>query len=266
MTEGRVAVVGVGHVGSAVGRIFGDSAVLYDKYNPEHSATKTDVNQCRVAFVCVPTPEATDGGADLSEIEDVFSWLRVQIAVIRSTVPPGTTDRLMHQHDISIVFWPEYYGEWSHFIPWNHTIEGWPALLLGGRRNDTRRILPLLASRFGAQRVYRQAPAIEIELSKYMENAWLAMQVTFAHEFERLAQALGVDYWDLRESWALDPRVSKTHTVVGVGERGFGGRCLPKDLRALLHTAEAAGCETPLLRAVDKINTAASPIDITNPS
>ncbi len=92
------------------------------------------------------------------------------------------------------------------------------------------------------------------ELCKYMENAFLAMKVTFCNEFYEIATRLGVDYDELRELWLLDPRIGKSHTFVFPDKRGYGGRCLPKDMRAIEAVARDAGYDATLLREVTASN------------
>ena len=167
-------------------------------------------------------------------VTEVADWLETPYIVIRSTVPPGTTESLRQRVERPVVFWPEYSGEWTHMVPWEHSVRGWPFVLLGGRPDDTRPLVPWLASVLGPDRTYRQADARTVELCKYMENCWLAGQVLFANEFARIAEVMEIDYWELREMWALDPRVSRHHTAVFSDSPGFGGNCLPKDVAAIV--------------------------------
>ena len=139
-------------------------------------------------------------------------------------------------------------------VPWEHSVRGWPFVLLGGRPDDTRPLVPWLASVLGPDRTYRQADARTVELCKYMENCWLAGQVLFANEFARIAEVMEIDYWELREMWALDPRVSRHHTAVFSDSPGFGGNCLPKDVAAIVAASSSAGYEPQLLRAFMEFN------------
>ncbi|KKL71000.1 hypothetical protein LCGC14_2099270, partial [marine sediment metagenome] len=106
----------------------------------------------------------------------------------------------------------------------------------------------------GPQLSYFATDAKTAELVKYMENAWLALQVTFAGEMYEVAQVLGADYNSARELWALDPRVSRWHTLVFPSNRGFGGKCLPKDLAAIIAAAKQAGYEPRLLEEIRATN------------
>ena len=90
------------------------------------------------------------------------------------------------------------------------------------------------------------------ELCKYMENAFLATKVAFVNQFYDLAEAWGVDYTELRELWLEDERIGRSHTLV-TEERGYRGRCLPKDMAAIIQAARQVG-GAPLLEAVDRYN------------
>src|SRR5207249_2446719 len=76
----------------------------------------------------------------------------------------------------------------------------------------------------------------------------------FCNEFFDIAEQLNVDYSELRELWVLDPRIGKSHTFVFPDKRGYGGKCLPKDLDAVIRTAEAGGYAPTLLKAVVSSN------------
>ena len=88
------------------------------------------------------------------------------------------------------------------------------------------------------------------ELAKYMENCFLATKVTFCNEFYDLAQAFGVDYNKLRETWLLDTRMGRSHTFVYSNKKGYGGSCLPKDMSAIIYQAEKKEVNCDLLKSV----------------
>ena len=251
----QVAIVGFGHVGQLMRRIFPD-ALVYDKLRPDVSVPREAVAECRFAFVCVPTDMGPGGAADLSNVLEVAHWLRSSIVVLRSTVPPGTTRDLAGQTGHRVVFWPEYCGEWRYVTPWEHSPEGWPSVVLGGEPEVTSQVVELLAPRLGPLKTYRQTSYEAAELCKYMENSWLAAQVMFSWQFRLLAQACGADYWEVRELWGLDPRVSKAHTATLRDAPGFGGKCLPKDLAAITAFGAGAGVDVSYLRAIAEFNEA----------
>jgi hypothetical protein len=90
------------------------------------------------------------------------------------------------------------------------------------------------------------------ELCKYMENTFLATKVAFVNQFYDLAQVYGVNYNELRELWLADERIGRSHTIV-TEERGYRGRCLPKDIAAIIQAAKPFG-GAPLLEAIDRYN------------
>jgi UDPglucose 6-dehydrogenase len=248
-----VGIVGLGHVGRITQRYFPD-AFIYDIDPAITSVSRREIATCDFVFICVPTPRLPDGSGSYSEVEEVLSWLKGTTCVIRSTVPPGTSDELMRRLKIDLLVWPEYVGEWDYADRSSLAEQGFPAMLIGGPPVLRRQLVELLAPRLGAETRFLQASATEVEVAKYMENAWLAMQAIFANDFFELCECLDIDYWTVRELWGSDPRVSLTHTAVKRNERGFGGRCLPKDLDALLAAARAHGAAMPLVEQVAESN------------
>ena len=245
-----VAIIGYGHVGEAMNEIFPDS-IKYDKYKGDISATQSEVSQCDLGIICVPTPIDDTGACDVSAVQEVVSWLQTPLILIKSTVIPGTTDTLKQQYQKRVTVSPEYFGESSYYLPDSvFSPLGWPYLIVGGSREDTSAVIDIFLPRLGPTKQYLQTNARTAELVKYMENVWLAMQVTFANELFEIATRLQIDYMELRELWALDPRVSKYHTLVFQGNRGFGGKCLPKDLEALIAASQASGYEPNFLKEI----------------
>lgn len=246
----RIAIVGAGAVGSAMAQMFRD-VVLYDE--PKGIGTPAEVNAADIAFVCVPTPSRPDGSCDTSIVESVISWIDGPIIVIRSTVSVGTTRRLAQTHGKPILFQPEYGPAETPDHPFNDLRDiRW--IILGGDRKAAKTVARAWKDVYSSDIVIQFTTPEAAELAKYMENAFLAMKVTFCNEFYELAERFGVDYDELRELWLLDPRIGKTHTFVFPDKRGFGGRCLPKDLAAIVGSAEAAGYEPSFLRAIVEAN------------
>jgi UDPglucose 6-dehydrogenase len=252
MKAPTVAVVGYGAVGRGIAKLW-PNAVVYDTFQALGSVD--EVNQCQFAFVSVPTPRAPDGTCDTTAVEEVVAWIETDLIILRSTVSVGTTDRLVAQTGKRLVFQPEFGPGETPDHPFR---EPWSIrwMILGGERNATIAVADLYKTVFNADVAIHQTDARTAELAKYMENCFLALKVTFCNEFYDIAQILGVDYNELREYWLLDPRVSRTHTFVMPDDRGFGGKCLPKDISALVATARAAGYIPQLLEAVMEVNEA----------
>ena len=244
------AIVGYGAVGRGIHQLFPD-ARPHDP--PLGIGSRDEVNDCRFAFVCVPTPMSEDGSADTSIVEEAVGWIESDYIIIRSTVPVGTTDRLRHATGKAIVFQPEYGPAETPDHPFNDLRKvRWA--ILGGVREHTVAIADLYKTTFNADFVIQQTDAKTAELTKYMENTYLALKVTFCNEFYDIAASQGIDYNELRELWLLDPRIGRSHTFVLPHARGFGGRCLPKDLSAIIDSAKRNGVQPRLLEAVRDVN------------
>ena len=87
-----------------------------------------------------------------------------------------------------------------------------------------------------------------------MVNTHLALKVAFCNEMYDLCEKLGTNYYEVRDMWLLDPRTTKSHTAVFTGERGFGGKCFPKDTNAFTRFARNTGSPLKLLEKAIDIN------------
>jgi UDPglucose 6-dehydrogenase len=249
-----VGVVGYGAVGKAVAQLWPD-AVIYDKL--QGLGTPEEVSGCDYVFVAVPTPQARDGSCDTTIVEDVVSWLDAGVIILRSTVSVGTTERLCRLTGKRIIFQPEFGPGETPDHPFQDLRKvRW--MILGGDRGSTIEVADLYKTAFNADTIIQQTTARTAELAKYMENCFLAVKVTFCNEFYDIAERLDVDYNELRELWLLDPRIGRSHTFVMPDNRGFGGKCLPKDMSAMAATARAANSPARLLDAALEINEAHS--------
>ena len=251
MVKPRVGVIGAGVVGKAMQRLCGPETVMYDT-TPNLVVNRDQVLECDAVFVCVPTPMGEDGVCDTSIVEEVVSWLDVPLVLLRSTVSPGTTDRLREQYGRPIVFQPEYLGETpAHVFA---DVSDRTFVVLGGTDEDTSRAADLYKHYYNAMVHYYFCDAKTAEIAKYMENAFYAIKVTFVNEFYEIAKAHGIDYNRLREIWLADTRISRDHTFVYPENRGFTGKCLPKDVNAIIHSCRQLGLEPELLKVTLQVN------------
>ncbi len=258
MSMPSVAIIGFGAVGRSMYELF-PSAAVYDE--PLGLGARDAVSASQFAFVCVPTPSQPSGACDTSIVASVLDWCESETVVLRSTVVPGTTERLADQFRRRVVFQPAYGPGATPDHPYADARSlRW--MILGGPREWTVPVADLYKRVFSSDLAIHQTDARTAELVKYMENAFLAMKVAFCNEFYGLADSIGVDYNELRELWLLDERIGRSHTWVHPDDRGFGGDCLPKDLAALLRVSEAAGVPTELLHAVDASNTRAHSLNL----
>ena len=250
MTGPKVGIVGYGVVGKSLHRLFGDSAVTLDV--GASAADRARINACDFVFLCVPTPVAPDGACNTSVVEDCVAWITAPQIIIRSTVAPGTTQRLRDTTSKSILFQPEYIGE-TVAHPLADVCEH-PFIILGGPIPECSAVADLYKRYYHSDLRFYFTDPTTAEVAKYMENAFYAAKVTFCNEFYDIARAHGVDYNELREIWLADPRISRDHTFVYPDDRGFSGKCLPKDVSAIIASARQRGCTPAILEAVMAVN------------
>jgi len=251
----KIGIIGVGMVGGALQRYFekkeGVELFLYDKGKSLGSPDET--NKAEAVFICVPTPYSRDGkGFDLSYVEDAFSTLQGEkVVVIKSTVMPGTTEMLQQKYpQYKVLMNPEFLTEETAdqdmcypdrqivgYTEKSQTVAG-----------DVMQILPLAPFE-------RILPVTEAELVKYFGNTWFSVKVSFANQMYDLCQKLGVDYDRMVEAAAADKRIGRTHlNVFHKGYRGYGGKCLPKDIKALIQLADAKGVDLKIHKIAELIN------------
>lgn len=265
-SDKRIAIIGFGYVGKAAYRMVKNhyQVSVYDPNlvlppvaeMPENSEWFKDLwpehnfSNCDLAIVCVPTPMSEDDKRCMTDlVEEVIAKLDSKLILIKSTIAPGTLDRVKFETGKHLVFSPEYIGESTYNHPYNFQTDmaATPFMVLGGDKKDTAGVLDILVPILGPTKTYYQVTGKEAEVIKYMENTYFGVKVTFANEMKKICDALGVDYYSVRTGWALDPRVDNMHTMVFPGKPGFGGKCLPKDLNALVAASRSAGYDPKFL-------------------
>lgn len=253
MSKNKIAITGYGVVGKAMHALFPDALIYNGEKHPVGNLTCTDINKADVAFVCVPTPSKRDGNCDVSIVEEVVSKLKVPLIIIRSTVEPGTTDRLRKKYRKRIVFCPEYVGETNNHPMKNELSRTF--LILGGERRDTNAAIEIFQKVYNASIKIRQMSAIEAEVVKYLENRHIAFTVAECNEAYDLCQKLGVDYNNVREAvFQDDPRMNPYWTFVYPKNRGFDTKCLPKDIYAIVSFAKKIGSPMKITEVILKEN------------
>jgi UDP-glucose 6-dehydrogenase len=175
--------------------------------------------------------------------------------LLKSTVPPGTSDRFAADTGKQICYRPEYMGQsrvpQSTFpILYRRCTFRHPRWAPKIRQWFIDKLLPVL----GPTKRHFQCHAVDAELIKYAENAFLSLKICFVHEYRRICETFGSDWHTVPEGWLIDPRVSPMHTAAFADDPGFDGGCLPKDLEAIVAAARSVGYEAPLLRHVHASN------------
>lgn len=249
----NVLICGNGIVGKNIHSIFpwadlydlDDNEKNYYIINGERVDAECYCKRYQFAFICVPTPPKNDTGkCDTSFVEDVLSKVDAEVYIIKSTVPPGTTERLSKEFAKRIIFSPEYQGNTQHAnIEYNFVI-------LGGNKLTTAAVAQLYQYAYTAGIKIHFTDSITAELCKYMENSFLATKVVFCNEFYRIAKNLGVQYEELRELFVADPRVNPSHTFVYSEYPYYDSKCFNKDLPALYAEMAERGYAPELLKMI----------------
>ncbi|MGH9213173.1 MAG: UDP-glucose dehydrogenase family protein [Acidimicrobiales bacterium] len=210
-------------------------------------------NTAEFAYLCVPTPQADDGSADLSYIETAARQIGPvlpgeAVVVNKSTVPVGSTravERVLGREDVTVVSNPEFLREGSAVHDFLH-----PDRIVIGSEHQSA------AARVAALYIGVTAPIIvtdpaSAETIKYAANAFLATKISFVNAIAAVCEAVGADVKDVVFGMGYDKRIG--HEFLRPGP-GFGGSCFPKDTKALVHIAESSGYPFELLRGVIAVN------------
>lgn len=259
----HLGIIGYGIVGQALSYGFSQPNIkdqyeirYYDKYKETQSLEKV-VKNSEFIFICLPTPMKDDeSGIDLSIIEESIAQITKftdgtdKIIVIKSTVAPGTTASLEKKYPkTNFAFNPEFLTEANYledFINADRNIVG--------ANNDltSRRVVALYRQRFPHTKIF-QTDTTTAEMVKYMANAYLSTKVIFANEMYEICQALGIKYEEVKNMVTGDHRIFDSHLDITTA-RGFGGKCFPKDIVALIGRAKELKVDPELLETVWDIN------------
>ncbi len=222
------------------------------------------VAHAALVFIAVGTPPGEDGSADLSHVLDCARELgrrvtRDTLVVVKSTVPVGTNDQVRAvlaeelrrrgvQFHVTTASNPEFLKEGfavDDFMKPDRIIVGTD----DARSTETLRALYAPFNRNRDRLLVMDVRSAEF--TKYAANAMLAVRISFMNEMANLADRLGVDIEHVRHGIGSDPRIGPHFLYAGVG---YGGSCFPKDVKALVHTAERVGEPAELMRAAERVN------------
>jgi len=246
MANISTAVIGRGWVGKSMLDLFPDS-VVYDE--PLGEGTREAVNKCDIAFVCVPSPNVGKGKLDTSIVEEVVRWCESPLIVIRSTVNPGTVDKLKEETGKHIVMQPEYLGETPRHPMLDPNTRQF--MILGGEPADRRKLIDLYTTVYNANMNIRQVTALEAEVIKLSENRAIAFKVAQCQELYDACELAGVDYYTIRDAvYGDDPRMNLWWTFVYPDKRGMNSKCIPKDPYAWCAWVESLGGDARITRAL----------------
>ncbi|GAA0532722.1 UDP-glucose 6-dehydrogenase [Saccharopolyspora subtropica] len=214
----------------------------------------TAVRAAEVVFLCLPTPMAADGRADLSAVESVVAELGPSlptgcVVVNKSTVPVGTAAwvrRMLDRDDLAVVSNPEFLREGSAVQDFLNP----DRIVVGSDDEDAARRVADLYRPLRAPVV--RTDAASAEMIKYAANCFLAVKLSYVNAIAELCEVFGADVDAVTTGMGHDPRIGRAFLRPGPG---WGGPCLPKDSSALLRMADTAGVRFDLLQAAVDDNT-----------
>ncbi|NMX21049.1 hypothetical protein C5S30_01130 [ANME-1 cluster archaeon GoMg4] len=278
MGEKKISIIGSGWVGTAIGRGFagmGYEAMFHDVVDKDLPNFTTDINYAiensNVSFICVPTPTASDG-IDLSYIKEASKNIGKALAnkndyhliVVKSTVVPRTTEEVVipileeysgksaREGEIGVCMNPEFLteisGSWSEDNGYKRGFFTEDRIVIGEYDKKSGDVLEEIYKPLNKP-IFR-TDLKTAEMIKYASNCMLATKISYWNEIFLICKVLGIDSQAVADVVSLDPRIGKYGTVHG---KAFGGKCLPKDLKAFVSFAEKYR-KPKLLKAVDDIN------------
>ena len=228
----------------------------------------TDVKRAaehgELQLIAVGTPPGEDGSADLQHVlgaaRSIGRHMRdSKIIVNKSTVPVGTADRVREavaaelrdrrlDLPFSVISNPEFLKEGAAIEDFMRP----DRIIIGSDDERATQVMRTLYAPF--QRSHERLIVMDVrsaELTKYAANAMLATRISFMNEMANLAERVGADIEHVRLGIGADPRIGYQFLYPGVG---YGGSCFPKDVKALMRTAQEAGMECRVLDAVEQVN------------
>ena len=266
-----IGIIGQGFVGSAIREglknVFNIETLDIDpaKESTCHNVSELVDRVDEIIFICLPTPMKRNGRCDIRIVETVISDIndanhrlnKRAIAVIKSTVEPGTTDRFNSRYPyVTIVFNPEFLTEANSFDDFKNQSR----IIIGGPRPASTSVKTMYRRAFPKTPIIKTGASVA-EMVKYFINCFLATKVSFANEMKQVCDKIDVDFDKVVEYALYDDRIGNSHlSVPGPdGHVGFGGHCFPKDLNALIYIAKDCGIDPAVLMSVWKKNNEVRP-------
>ncbi len=263
----KIGIIGVGIVGGTTAEVFRKkhTLLLYDKYKKELNSEiniRNLAKESEIVFICVPTPMKPSGEIDYSSINNSLDLLLTEIkkakrnpsdilVVIRSTAVSGTTDKLAEKYPFKFAFNPEFLRE-KYAL---EDMEKTGRVIIGANDEESSAKIIELYKHLFPDAKYIIVDRKTAEMIKYSANVFLASQIAIANEIYNICKVSEIDYDKVKETILLDNRIGRNIDVPGHdGDFGFGGKCFPKDLNALIYLARENMYRPHLLEEVWRLN------------
>ncbi len=263
----KIGIIGTGVVGGTTAKVFSrtHNILPYDKFKHPYDVQKNleDIAMYSEAvFICVSTPMKPSGEIDYSAIHNSLEQLvnsaiktkrnsKDLLVVIRSTAVSGTSDKLAQIYPFKFAVNPEFLREKYALEDMQNT----DRVIIGVENEKDKQIMLNIYQPLFPNAVYIITNRKTAEMIKYAANVILTSQVATANEIYQICKAVGVDYSQIKSAVLLDSRIGRNIDVPGPdGDLGFGGKCFPKDLNALIHLAREHQYRPYLLEEIWRLN------------
>lgn len=231
-----IGFIGQGWIGKNYANDFearGYSTVRYSLEEP-YIENQEKIKDCDIVFIALPTPTTPEGFDDSIVRKSIDLVGRGKIAVIKSTIVPGTTESIQNDyHDIFVMHSPEFLAEATAAHDASHPTRNIVGIPIDSP--EYREKAELVLSVLPDSPVNKVCPSKEAELIKYGANCFLYFKVIFANLLYDLSQSYGNDYETVKTLVGADPRIGMSHLdPINKSGRGAGGHCFIKDFEAFI--------------------------------
>ena len=241
----KIGIAGYGYVGKAHATILGDyhDIIVSDPGLKEYG----DLRHADAIIVCVSTPEGSHGGCHMDNVYEVIEAAPDVPILIKSTISVEGWKMLDHvfpNHNIT------YSPEFLRADSWLEDALNTKDYYLGG--DSCNFWSDIYLQSLGQINIHIERPE-DLVAAKALRNSFLALKVSFFNQVYDYAQAHGLDYEAVANAIAADERIGVSHTSV-TKERGYGGHCFPKDVRAIIKSGQSYNARFTLLEEADAYN------------
>lgn len=263
----KIGIIGNGFVGKATCSLECQNieVIIYDIQKELCNPIGTnlfDIIKCDIIFISVPTPMNKDGSCYLEILNSVINELNsitdldTQLVVIRSTVPPGTSNKL------NCYFMPEFLTEKNYINDFINN-KNWIFGVKNNAQDSTfiQKITELFNTAYESDKILHNTLSFvsndEAEMIKMFRNNFLAVKVSFCNEMHDFCEQKNINYENVRKLAVLDSRIGDSHTQVPGhdGKKGFGGTCFPKDTKSLSYEMKKCGIKSYIIDNAIERNT-----------
>ena len=249
----NIGIIGYGVVGKACAQGYehlGHKVLIHDL---RLDSKIEDMLATEILFICVSSPSKNDNSCDISNVEGCVNDLKrinySGVICIKSTVEPGSTLALSNKYNLELCFVPEFLRERQAYLDF---IENHDLLAIGSTNKFQQKLI--IKAHGNLPKSIKILSPTEAELLKYFSNSLNALKVIFANNFYEFSKSLDADYSNILEAYLERNIKASDYLIANERLRGYGGPCLPKDVKALIALTKKLNLPFELFSAIDHDN------------